>query len=437
MADIFNDDDEDKIFMFKKTYNASYVKNFSENKLRVLREDCNPILQKLIDNLSISNTYQYIEGPKWVKKFVLEDTDEDGDFYYRAICLFGEKHGNSTEHCKKSGFEDSIPFVEYLKRLSRETRSFVDVYIELPMFIKKPEGKEVEPSYYNIQGGVEKTSGYLSRIFDKLAEDSSISFDSALKQEISDEFKYESTSETINDVVNEFKECLQPSTRGAEKCQLLRMHNIDVRSFWVPYIDTDDLSYSFRLIYGIIGNNFSDIEKCIELFNRTGAHLLLYTLSRRFRAKELYDIFYSNTSIQKELERTDIQNYIETFIKSEIENLEDDFDFDDISMICRIINKRKDCITKNDLALLFGFCVQISALIVDTYCISRMFKKHDVKDNFQPRQSINMIVYAGQQHSERYGRFFTWLKNNQDDFKVKKTYEYVNDNDLSCVKMFD
>ena len=61
----------------------------------------------------------------------------------------------------------------------------------------------------------------------------------------------------------------------------------------------------------------------------------------------------------------------------------------------------------------------------------------DVKDNFQPRQSINMIVYAGQQHSERYGRFFTWLKNNQDDFKVKKTYEYINDNDLSCIKMFD
>ena len=64
--DIFNDEDKDKIFMFQKTYNAFYIQNFTENKLSVLREDCNPILQKLIDNLSVAKTYlvQYIEGPR-------------------------------------------------------------------------------------------------------------------------------------------------------------------------------------------------------------------------------------------------------------------------------------------------------------------------------------------------------------------------------------
>ena len=349
--DIFNDEDEDKIFMFQKTYNAFYIQNFTENKLSVLREDCNPILQKLIDNLSVAKTYlvQYIEGPKWVKKFVLTYTDDEGGVYYRTICVFGEKHGNSTEHCKNSGFDVSITFAEYLKRLSRETSSFVDVYIELPMFIRKPKGKKVEPSYYDIQGF------NLSDVYNILAEDSSISLESALKQQVREEFKFETRSETINDVVREFKDCLQPSTRSAEKCELLRIHNIDVRRFWAPYNDTGDLSYSFNLISTIIGNYASNIEKCIDLFNRTGAHLLLNTLSKTFTYEDIYDIFLNNASIQKELERTSIENHIETFIKSEIQELENDFDFLEIAIICRLVLKRKECVTKSDLITLFSF----------------------------------------------------------------------------------
>jgi len=62
MADIFNSEEEDKIYMFKRTYNAFYVQNFESYKLEVLKQSCNPILQKLIDNLSVENTYsvQYI-----------------------------------------------------------------------------------------------------------------------------------------------------------------------------------------------------------------------------------------------------------------------------------------------------------------------------------------------------------------------------------------
>ena len=436
--DIFNDEDEDKIFMFQKTYNAFYIQNFNENKLSVLREDCNPILQKLIDNLSVAKTYlvQYIEGPKWVKKFVLTYTDDEGGVYYRTMCVFGEKHGNSTGHCKNSGFEeDVIPFVEYLKRLSRESSSFVDVYIELPMFIKKPKGQEVEPSYYDIQGHMD-----LSDLYKKLSEDSSITLDSALKELVSEEFKFESKSQTINDVVNEFKECLQPSTRSAEKCELLRIHNIDVRSFWVPYIDTNDSSYSFYLIYTILGSNMSNIEKCIDLFNRTGAHLLLKTLSKTFTYEDIYDLFLSNSSIQKELEKTSIPNHIETFIKSEIENLDNDFDFLEIAIICRLILKRKECVTRSDLTSLLFFCLVVSAITVDLYTICRMFKKHRHNlDTFQPRESINMIVYAGQKHSERYCRFLYWLAENQDEFGVKEIYSDTNENEefFRCVKMFD
>ena len=434
--DIFNDEDEDKIFMFQKTYNAFYIQNFTENKLSVLREDCNPILQKLIDNLSVAKTYlvQYIEGPKWVKKFVLTYTDDEGGVYYRTICVFGEKHGNSTEHCKNSGFDVSITFAEYLKRLSRETSSFVDVYIELPMFIRKPKGKEVEPSYYDIQGF------NLSDVYNILAEDSSISLESALKQQVREEFKFETRSQPINDVVREFKDCLQPSTRSAEKCELLRIHNIDVRRFWAPYNDTGDLSYSFNLISTIIGNNLSNIEKCIDLFNRTGAHLLLNTLSKTFTYEDIYDIFLNNASIQKELERTSIENHIETFIKSEIQELENDFDFLEIAIICRLVLKRKECVTKSDLITLFSFCMIVGAITVDTYTICRMFKKHlhDL-DTFQPRESINMIVYAGQKHSERYCRFLYWLAENQDEFGVKEVYSDTNENEefFRCVKMFD
>ena len=53
------------------------------------------------------------------------------------------------------------------------------------MFIRKPKGKEVEPSYYDIQGF------NLSDVYNILAEDSYMSLESALKQKVREEFKFE------------------------------------------------------------------------------------------------------------------------------------------------------------------------------------------------------------------------------------------------------
>ena len=430
MADIFTSEEEDKIYMFKKTYNAFYVQNFENNKLEILKQSCNPILKKLIDNLSVENTYsvQYIEGPISVKKFVLEDIQED---YFKTICLFGERHRDTTDHCSGVGFE-SIPFTEYLKRLAKETRSFVDVYIELPMFIRKPEGKEVEPSYYDL-----KRHNLIRKAIERLLINNSIDFKTALREEGEgvSEVKFESDSQVLNDFFQEFKDCLQPSTRSAEKCELLRIHNIDTRDFWGPYVDLDDLSFSFELISAIGLQLEFSVVTSLELFQKTGASHLIHELSLECTPDFVYGILCSNNpSIQKQLEKTTIKNYIEKFIKFEIEDLTYNFNFNDISLICRLIRIKQ--VSFRELLVLAEFCFNISAIMVDLYALCRMFKIYDVKNNFQPRESINIIVYAGNKHSKRYAKFLIWLTNNAFRYILTGIHEY-NSDEVSCVKMFD
>jgi hypothetical protein len=45
------------------------------------------------------------------------------------------------------------------------------------------------------------------------------------------------------------------------------------------------------------------------------------------------------------------------------------------------------------------------ALLMDLYCLCRIFKKFQVKVGCQPTQAYNIIIYAGQAHSEVYGEF--------------------------------
>jgi len=300
------------------------------------------------------------------------------------------------------------------------------------MLIRKPEGKEVEASYYDL-----KSSNLIEKAINRLVINKSIDFKTALREEELNEVEnlFDSKSQVLNDFFQEFKVCLQPSTRSAEKCELLRIHNIDTRDFWGSYVDFDDLSFSFFLIYTIVGLGYN-VQTTLDLFNKTGAKHLIYELSLRCNPDSLYDLFYSNPSIQKQLEKTTIPNYIEKFIKFEIEDLMSEFNFNDISLICRLI-RIDNQISFRQLNILSDFCIQISAIIVDLYTLCRMFKIYDVKNNFQPRESINMIVYAGNVHSKRYAKFLIWLRNNAFNYIVTTTHEYNSDESVSCVKMFD
>ena len=120
----------EKIEAFKETYDALYIEDLSDEKKEEIREKVNPVLKQLIDHLQFPKTYNVdiIEGPISFYKLKLNR---------KSFYLFGEKHKDTRGHCLPM---DSISFSEYIKRLSENSPSFFDLYIELSMFrFSKPK----------------------------------------------------------------------------------------------------------------------------------------------------------------------------------------------------------------------------------------------------------------------------------------------------------
>ena len=131
----FSPEENKRIRVFMETYNALYLEDFSQEKLDGLKEELNPVYRKLIDNLKSPMTYaqhEYIEGPRSLYKFKMEADGTPKKSFY----IFGEHHEDSKGHC---GRRNSIEFHKYLKSLSLESPSFLDVYVELEMVKSKYE----------------------------------------------------------------------------------------------------------------------------------------------------------------------------------------------------------------------------------------------------------------------------------------------------------
>ena len=71
------------------------------------------------------------------------------------------------------------------------------------------------------------------------------------------------------------------------------------------------------------------------------------------------------------------------------------------------------------------------ALVMDTYCLSRVFKKFDVETDFQPKETHNIIIYAGDLHSDMYSEF---IENELGHAPVYNE-RTVSSPDYSCVRI--
>jgi len=71
------------------------------------------------------------------------------------------------------------------------------------------------------------------------------------------------------------------------------------------------------------------------------------------------------------------------------------------------------------------------ALVMDTYCLSRVFKKFDVETDFQPKETHNIIIYAGDLHSGVYSEFI------ENELGHEPVYNegVVSSPDYSCVRI--
>jgi hypothetical protein len=71
------------------------------------------------------------------------------------------------------------------------------------------------------------------------------------------------------------------------------------------------------------------------------------------------------------------------------------------------------------------------ALVMDTYCLSRVFKKFDVETDFQPKETHNIIIYSGDLHSGIYSEFI------ENELGHAPVYNegVVSSPDYSCVRI--
>ena len=70
------------------------------------------------------------------------------------------------------------------------------------------------------------------------------------------------------------------------------------------------------------------------------------------------------------------------------------------------------------------------------YALSRIFKRYDIyKDNpagaFQPVESKNIVIYAGDGHAQNYIDFLEFIGN------VRRTYSFNGSEEVSCVKLWE
>ena len=423
----FSDKEQELIEVFQDTYNALYLENFSESKLNYIKLNSNPVYSKLIENLMSKKRtyeeYEYIEGPISLTKFKLKAEGKPKKSFY----IFGEYHIDTRGHCSPM---KSIEFQDYLKLLSIESPSFLDVYVETSMVKKKIKIKN-------------EASTLLNLIFSAMFKNKRVGFNASYKRENKDSESYlNSDSHVISGIQNNFLNCIQPKLRHATECQLIRIHNIDIRNTW-------DLHKELPIDFGLVF-----IEEIIEVglkytadeithvMRRTtiGNNLIMDTLNV-LKTGNFMDVLFMNKKLKHEIEselcyeKDNIQNFIQNKINKYQEMHRDKIIDICTKLINSLQNKTAPVLDLYNFEYLREVCSYLGVLKVDVYCLSRIFKTYDIKKNnpvgaFQPTESKNIIIYAGDTHSQNYIQFMDYL--NESGYNIKKTYQYINYSN-SCV----
>lgn len=428
-------DELKKVKVFKDTYNAMYLKGISDEKIEEIKSTSNPVQRILINNLKkITDpdhpyNIEFIEGPIGVRKFKLEDS-------MKTIYIFGEIHRKTAGHCNSP---KAIEFHDYLYRLSRDSPAFFDVYVEVPM-VKEKKNSPIS-SLLAMQLAI-------SDMFNN----SDMSFSDAYNFQQNSKLSPITTGYMFRKISEKLRKCTQPELRmDATECKLLRFHNVDVRSTWDIKNVNPQLLFKEDIAFYILFTIFSkqaDRKSPLDYINVirrviTDCPSLLKSLEI-IVAKDtmnLLDIFNSNKSLKKELDASYKKKEIEIWLIKMtnhilIENGLNAKTF--INIIKNLISSVKTNThfkffqINSKLALIFLF---LNNLLLDTYCLSRIFKVHNLKKHissgeFQPEESKNIIIYAGDNHSDNMVQFFYSIG-------FKPTYSYYNprfDNE-SCVNM--
>jgi len=289
---------------------------------------------------------------------LMEDFDKDcNSFKFFGNCLY-LNNGNILEYSIDNKYEE-LEIQDYFKKLLTTTDVFLDLYVEVPQFLK---------SRYN--------------------------------------FQYTSTYSYLQKIFKGFRNCIQTETRvGNSDCELFRFHYIDIRK-------KDDKSPDL-----VIENFLKDIDNNIISESSKGLLEILSFIDK----EDLFEIYLNdienNFYIQKELSKTPLKNEILKHCNDTAKVLINKFaNIKKIKKNSKILLDKyrknaplnySESITLKSFRNIF---TKLGARAVDVYTLSRLFRYKFKSNKNQPEGQHNIIMYAGDRHSKVYRSFLKKLK---------------------------
>jgi|694.fasta_scaffold34493_2 hypothetical protein len=353
------------------------------------------VLMDLIYNHEYSSnkpTAKFIGGPytltvHWSKE------------YQKMIYIFGENHSDKIECDKVGSFKKGdviTPIENYLSDLILNTDVFIDLYIEFPVYSKID--KE-----YNVKFRPFKKNDRMQKLFEQ------------------------------------FKKCLQYTTRSAKQCKLARVHYFDARfedkqgrleginliswyrvevKYIIDYVASDEQAASFK---NFINYNPKIITLLKGLSSKKEEDFL------KFCTSQLHDNYYVNKELDKIKENPSLKKIIldlaeeqfldygiihRTMLQINITNI-----FKYLEKIEPTQSEKENF--KKAFISTYKSTISINAIVSDVYLFSRIFKDFDITKleeksyvgaTDQPLRAHNIIIYAGNGHAERHRDFLQRLK---------------------------
>ena len=417
-----NEEEKMAIEGFRWTYNAKYIEDLSHEKKQYACGN-NPILLKLVNNLSRPLTYisDYLEGPITFTKVTFENE-------WKTYYIFGELHIDTRGECLN--IPTAIQFHEYIKKLSVETKAFFDFYFELPMVNNEINSNTVLDALFE----TENSNDIEHILIEKFKKQEK-------RLSIYDTEDFPLGKSYILNELSKLK-CRDPVQKLDEDCSLIRIHDIDLRNNFKEGKFHDGL-------YGYIFNFITNVRFIIEILLQTGGDLSEYYMFQiqllkkiigpklinfleryidddiEVTIEKLFNYALLNPKVENELNLSYMKSKIKEFIKLRIKKELSKFPsysqiFKKIINYFQTENPTENI--KKELLDAHLITEDINVFIMDIYGLSRIFKMHYPRKNtvsFQPIESTNVIIYAGDNHSKTYAEFMEFIGGKVENIDLK------------------
>ena len=441
----------------KRCVAEGVIKSVEENRFKKTANNARLLTRTVLSQLIInhsneSNPEILPENKKPIAKYIggpFTLTMQWNKEYKKLIYIFGEFHSANTDCDKfkrKDGFygkQHTMLIEDYLEQLIRNTDVFIDFYLEIGRRLKTDFGNQ--------------------RI-----------------ERITERFKY-CLYEPRHPDHAEPKDPLYAGPRYPEddtniKCWLSRMHYFDLRR---PTHDVqpDDMSYAcvkmVNLVYILkdTGGDRTSYPRVIAKFltdvkYEEEVKPILKSFSEIKTIKDYTDFWDKQIDDHKFLlkkvikfKSRDMHLKIKTFIQKEILSAKIDGSIIDIEVLVHLVKEFIATIDKYKVNGIYNFVdsttsdirllerleaiqtlVVINTYIADYYLLCRIFREFDLSLDAtterwtdEPKEPHNIIIYAGDLHSQKVRKFL----NNELNFEMihdTKIYDKTVEN---CIYMKD